>query len=277
MGPAIRIGSGRSSGLMRARGVAAVCASAAMVIASPAFAASWRSGTVTAPSGPPDAALTDVSCVSRTLCMAVGSSDYGFDRLGTSLLGPITTFAEQWDGSSWSALPSPTTGPNPVLVSISCVSPTFCVAVGATHTEGRQGIAGQGASRDSRALLEIWDGSAWRLRATPISTARSNALSGVSCTSSRFCTAVGSSGLVWNGRNWRRVALPSVRFGPTWIAISCVAAGECTAFGWYNPRSGGVAGLLPLAGRWHAVAGLCLDRRPSATVRWARCIPMTHG
>jgi len=226
---------------------------AAASCVSAASAATWTVQPAPAPSGAPDAALAAVSCPSSTSCMAVGSSDFGFDRLAINLVGPIATFAERWDGASWTVLPTPSVVGSPALLSVSCASPTFCVAVGSTQTGGRQYLAGlTGAARNARALLEMWDGTGWAVRATPLSSVRGGRLTGVSCVSSSFCMAVGSTGLVWNGSSWRQVKLPAVRYHATLTAVSCVAAGDCTAVGSRDADKTGVAYLLPLAAHWRA-------------------------
>jgi hypothetical protein len=60
-------------------------------------------------------------------------------------------------------------------------------------------------------LAEVWNGTSWSVQSTPNPTgATSSALSGVSCTSSTACTAVGDSvtslegtlAEVWNGTTW---------------------------------------------------------------------------
>jgi hypothetical protein len=235
---------------------AAIAGAVAACAASPASGATWAPQTVPGPSGPPNAAVTSVSCPLATFCMAVGSSDFGFDQSGTTLLGPIATFADRWDGTSWVVLPTPAAGADTALVSLSCASPTFCVAVGATHTAGRQYVAGVPGGRDDRAVLEAWNGTSWTVQATPLRSVRASALSGVSCVSSRFCIAVGSPGIqaaaaiLWNGHTWRRVTLPSVKYGPSLTAISCAAANACTAVGSYDVNKVGVADLRPLAERW---------------------------
>jgi hypothetical protein len=240
----------------RIRRAAAIGAALAACAASPASGATWAPQMVPGPSGPPNAAVTSVSCPSVTFCMAVGSSDFGFDHSGTMLLGPIATFAERWDGSSWVVLPTPAAGADPTLVSLSCVSPTFCVAVGASHTPGRQYVAGFLGGGKQRAVVEVWDGTGWTVQSTPLRSVRSSALLGVSCASSRFCIAVGSAGVkaaaavLWNGSTWRRLRLPSVEYGPSLTGISCVAANACTAVGSYDVNKVGVADLRPLAERW---------------------------
>jgi hypothetical protein len=225
-------------------------------VSATASASTWAIQAMPGPSGPPNAAVTGVSCVAATFCMAIGSSDFGFDHSQTALRGPIATFAERWDGSAWTVLPTPVAGANPTLVSVSCASPAFCVAVGSTHTAGRQYVQGYLSRLSSRAVLEVWDGTVWKVQPSPLGSVGGAALTGVSCVSSRFCMAVGSTSLqvaavvVWNGRAWRRVALPRVRWGPTLNAVSCVAGDACTAVGSYDVNKVGVADLRPLAARW---------------------------
>jgi hypothetical protein len=251
----MRIGIGIGIGRW-VRRAAAVCGLLAVGVAAPASAATWTTQPVPGPSGPPNAAVTGVSCVSATFCMAVGSSDSGFDHSGITLLGPIATFAGRWDGSAWQVLPTPAVGASPVLDAVSCASPTFCVAVGSTHTPGRQYVAGFLGGGSARAVVEVWNGTAWAVQASPLRSVRGSALTGVSCVSDRFCIAVGSTGVeagaavLWNGSTWRRLTLPSVRYGPSLTAISCAAVNVCTAVGSYDVNKTGVADLHPLAVRW---------------------------
>ncbi|MGH2893325.1 MAG: hypothetical protein ACRDPM_08655, partial [Solirubrobacteraceae bacterium] len=238
------------------RRAAVVCGLVTVGAVAPASAATWVTSTTPGPSGPPNAAMMGVSCVSATFCMAIGSSDFGYDHSKTMLVRPIATFAQRWDGSAWTVLPTPAAGPSPMLVSVSCASPTFCVAVGSTHTAGRQYVAGFLGGGSARAILEVWNGTAWKVRPTPLAAVRGSALTGVSCVSSRFCIAVGDTGLQiaaalrWNGRTWRRLTLPTVKWGPTLTAISCAATNDCTAVGSYDLNKVGVADLRPLAERW---------------------------
>ncbi len=247
----IGIGIGR-----RVRRAAVICGLVSVGVAAPASAATWTTQTMPGPSGPPNTAATAVSCTSATFCMAVGSSDFGYDHSKTMLVGPFATFAERWDGSAWSLLPTPSAGPAPTLVALSCASPTFCVAVGSTHTLGRQALEGFGGGTGTRAVLEVWNGTAWSVRPTPLGSVHGSGLSGVSCVSSSFCIAVGATGLQiaaalqFNGQTWKRISLPRVRWGPTLTAISCAATTNCTAVGSYDVNKVGVADLRPLAMRW---------------------------
>jgi len=72
-------------------------------------------------------ALTSVSCVSASECVAVGYTFAG---------SAFETLVMVWDGSVWSiVVPSLNAGTSDnVLVSVSCVSASSCVAVGYTDT-----------------------------------------------------------------------------------------------------------------------------------------------
>jgi hypothetical protein len=220
----------------------------AAAMASAAPAATWTTQPTPGPSGPPDAALAGVSCVSTTFCMAVGGSDYGLDSTQTTLLGPVETSAERWDGSSWTVIPTPTAGANPELEAVSCTSETFCVAVGQT---GRT-LDGAGFGvHDAHALVEAWNGSGWRVQPTPAGSVSESGLTGVSCSSSSLCVAVGVPvSVVWDGTGWKEIKLPAVRYRGELSAISCAGAFDCTAVGSYSLNKVGVEELGPLAERW---------------------------
>lgn len=110
------------------------------------------------------------------------------------------------EGSTWraqpAAVPAGAEG-RAWLAAVSCPSVSVCVAVGGTFTS---------SGGEDQALIERWDGAAWRIQATPVP--RFSVLSGVSCVSGRACTAVGSffggpgfttvRPLVehWNGSGW---------------------------------------------------------------------------
>lgn len=175
--------------------------------------------------------LSGVSCPSSTECIAVGSWTSTSDSLGIAVQH---TLAERWDGTRWStqATPDPTsivpTEPDSgELTSVSCGSPTACVAVG--------------RSSHGTPLTEIWNGSEWSIAAAAIpagTTANSNSLGAVSCTSPAACTAVGTSGNAplierWNGSAWSIQPIPSIlgaySFGLT--GVSCSSDTRCVAVG----------------------------------------------
>ncbi len=200
----------------------AVCAA----VPAQALANGWTIVPSPSPHASPQDGLADVSCVSASSCVAVGSG-YGvaltevwngtrwslfasptpvgrrFD--GVSCLtaskcfavgvssSPYafsgTTLVERWNGTSWTILASP----NPAgaayseLASISCLTQTDCYAVGLSRTETPQ-------TQVERALVEHWNGTAWSIVASPHpQDGADRSLSAVTCTSTTDCVAVGSA------------------------------------------------------------------------------------
>jgi hypothetical protein len=114
--------------------------------------------------------LNGISCTSATACIAVGS-------------GPNGPLAEIWDGNGWSIQNTPSPSPlgSAYLTAVSCASAITCSAVGAVSMGSQAAFA------------EVWDGSSWSIQGTPNPTGPGPGLSGVSCTSTEACVAVGSA------------------------------------------------------------------------------------
>ncbi len=118
------------------------------------------------------------------------------------------------------------------LNGVSCVSATFCAAVGS------QGDSAH-LSRGDVPLTMIWNGARWRKTATPLPTGwPEGELFSVSCVSARYCAAVGEYNRgsyyyplaeTWNGRAWTAARLPRPAAGSYAVAgtVSCGAAREC--------------------------------------------------
>jgi hypothetical protein len=121
--------------------------------------------------------LYGVSCTSATACTAVGDSSL------TS--GHIQTLVEQWNGTTWSIVASPSTSTTQDnnFLGVSCRSATACTAVGYSTT----------GSSLRQTLTEVWNGATWSIVSSPnSSTTQHNFLIGASCTSVTACTGVGS-------------------------------------------------------------------------------------
>jgi len=98
-------------------------------------------------SQPEGSSLSAVTCVSPSLCWAVGSSFS--DRLG------YRDLVERWDGRRWvvAALVLPReTGASGLLESVSCIGASACWAVGSSQRGGRGTASG---------LFLHWDGLRW--------------------------------------------------------------------------------------------------------------------
>ncbi|HTK15033.1 MAG TPA: hypothetical protein VL769_01470 [Acidimicrobiia bacterium] len=145
---------------------------------------------------------------------------------------------ERWNGTRWSIGATP----NPVGIAVSglagvhCPNATFCVAVGSYFMNSPD-------SSLERTLVEQWNGTSWRIVASPNRPGvTDNGLTGVSCVSATDCTAVGhyrndlgTRTLVerWNGTKWSIVASPN----PGGVAqseltgVTCRSATSCFAVG----------------------------------------------
>jgi hypothetical protein len=124
--------------------------------------------------------------------------------------------------------PVPRTG-HADLVSVSCPSPTTCVAVGVGLRQGS----------GTRSLLgERWDGHRWKIQA--ITRPGNGTLNSVSCSSGSACTAVGSRGSKegtiplaerWNGKAWKRQPILRGNGSLVLNAVSCPTKRFCMAVG----------------------------------------------
>ena len=172
---------------------------------------SWQLQQAASPPGAAANSLSAVSCVSTAFCEAVGSR---LDSSGATVIA----LAEVWNGTTWqiqkTANPAQANnGFRMNLTGVSCVSPSFCEAVGQSSS-----TSGGGA--------EEWNGTAWTLQAVP-----GGPLAGVSCTSVSFCMAAGVDGHVevWNGTSWS--AQPSTAGFTSLNSVSCTSPNSCEATG----------------------------------------------
>ncbi len=138
----------------------------------------WSIERVPRPQAATEVQLAGVSCALRGPCMAAGF--FGIDT------GIQIMLAEQRSGGSWSTERTlyPRGARGVQFAGVSCASPRSCAAVGSFVD-----VAGL-----DEALVERFNGVDWAIQPAPLRPGdMSNSLSGVSCTTSRTCTAVGSS------------------------------------------------------------------------------------
>jgi hypothetical protein len=184
----------------------------------------------------PDSHLVSVSCADANDCMAVG--DYQAPQV------PAQTLTELWDGTTWTILPSPnpTSTSNVWLRSVSCATPTHCVAVGWDEGPG-----------PNTSFIESWNGSTWSIVPNP-NPGGYNYLYAVSCITANNCTAVGSTigdsplgpnywqPLIetWDGSQWTVSVSPTLLNTDTFLeSVSCTSDGACGAVGYSGiPPSG---------------------------------------
>lgn len=226
----------------------------------------WSLVSVPAPSGATNTALEAISCASAKNCQAVGSS--GDNTLAESWNGskwkivpsqsPVPgklnvlsgvacpaasecwavgldfsvseggTLTEQWNGSKWSAVSTPSSDDGQLL-GVGCASKSDCMAVG--------------LSDEQFAIGQVWNGSKWAT-ATPAkpSGAKGSELFGASCPGGSACEAAGNYstssvtaplGEGWTGTKWAAQTTPSIKGSnySTFQAVSCTTASNCWAVG----------------------------------------------
>jgi hypothetical protein len=158
---------------------------------------------------------------------------------------------EQWNGTTWSVVPSPNPGSNRYneLYGVSCVTVDFCVAVGTSDASG---------SHD-KLLIEQWNGTSWSLATGP------DEQSGidydaydVSCSSPTFCVLAGEtySGSVattlaarWNGSSWSILTTPNPSTTRNYFnSLDCRSASWCFAVGATQDAAGAT---VPLIEQWN--------------------------
>jgi hypothetical protein len=168
--------------------------------------------------------LGGVACISIANCVAVGRSESK---------GSIKLVAEHWNGTKWQvhAVPKGPGESAEYLNDVSCSSANSCNAVGSYVTT--KGI-------NILATAESWDGNEWTFEPVPTDTHSIASLSGVSCTSSTACVAVGRSqnkalAEYWDGAEWQPqvVSQPLEAKTSELLGVSCVTSTACVAVGYY--------------------------------------------
>ncbi|HEV8063858.1 MAG TPA: hypothetical protein VGP46_03455, partial [Acidimicrobiales bacterium] len=202
--------------------------------------------SVVTPITPATAYLTwfqSVNCTDRQFCMAVGQTRYGHTQ---------KMLAELWNGSKWeqeAVAPIKNTY-DTSLTSVSCLSDSFCNAVGAYSADGTDG---EGAAE------EIWNGKTWALAGYDDPNAAVGIqLWGIACAAVNYCVAAGyywdsnSENAVdhpdlesWNGVTWTVLQKPNPP-GASWAeleTVTCVAVRSCVAAGeWARSTYGSASG-----------------------------------
>ena len=205
---------------------------------------SWTIQTPQSPGSGYNSVLSGVDCPTAMNCIAVGYDYYNQGPQDAAL-------AEQWDGTSWTILPTPTPTGGYVskLSSVSCATGTSCVAVGTLGL--------------SDPIAEQWNGSTWTIEPTPAG----GPLFGISCPSANACIGVGGLGTPaadsWNGTAWtsQTVPLPAGNNGGQLSSVSCTSASDCTAVGYWTVSTGPD---LTLAEHWDGNAWT-IEPTPSPT------------
>jgi len=195
----------------------------------------WASQSTATPAGATAAELQADHCLSKTSCVTAGSY--------TTASGTFS-LVEAWNGTSWSiqTTPNPAGATETHLNGISCKEITACIAVG---------YSGSGSTSSLVAMRG--NSGTWSLQTVPLPSgvgATGGELTGVECTSTTSCVAVGRYYLsattywgmiaTWNGTTWTSQVAPKPTGEPkrsTLLDISCSSGSSCTAVGGYLNKS----------------------------------------
>jgi hypothetical protein len=188
----------------------------------------WKIQTVPGPSGATESKPLGVSCAAANACTLVGH------YLNSSKVE--VPLAEVWNGTEWSvqSVPSPSGATKANLSGVSCTSAAACTATGSYNN----------SSGVEAPLAERWNGTAWAIQSAPTPEGKEGNLgSGVSCTTSTACTAVGTvkkaGGTTyttvtehWNGTEWSIQSTPASEMADTFFSgVSCSETASCAAVG----------------------------------------------
>ena len=194
----------------------------------------WTIQETTNPTGAKSASLSSVSCTAAEACTAVAH----FVNSGSTevtLAEVFTSTAKKW---AIQESPNPTGAKSSSLSGVSCTAAEACTAVGHFVNSGGTEVT----------LGEVFTSATkkWAVQEPPNPVeAKSSSLSGVSCTSTTACTAVGhyvsstsvelKLGETWNGTAWsiKETPNPTGAKSSSLSGVSCTAAEACTAVGHY--------------------------------------------
>jgi hypothetical protein len=246
-------------------GVSCVSSTFCEAVGAGPSAAVWNGAAWSAQSPPNPARsafthLNAVSCAAASSCEAAGYFEVGVTADNPKAL------AEVWNGHTWQlqAAVKPPGATDNTLAAVSCVSSTFCEAVGSHFNSAGNQVN----------LAEMWNGTSWKLQAVPNQTSQfaptSGSLFGVSCVTASFCEAVGvgaagAEAELWNGTSWQLQPLPGPSVQP--MSVSCVSTTFCLeadGFGQVAIWDGSswsagpaVTGFSPIAGVSCVSATIC--------------------
>ena len=190
----------------------------------------------------PDDYLNAVACPSAAQCWAVGQT--GTAPGGNTLSEARGPLLQHETGGRWQRLPpAGLAARGTALESITCPGTADCWAVG-------------GNSAGGLAVIEHWDGGAWRRVPSP--ARHGSQLNSVSCASASACWATGgtqsrsgtTAGLLehWDGSRWG--IFTTVAGGLKPRQFSCPGGGYCLVRG---VRDGAAAAAAYSGGRWTAI------------------------
>jgi len=201
--------------------------------------------------------LSDVSCVSTSLCMSVVEG-----RESSSMSATANTFLTQWDGYSWSVVPTSGWPTGFRATDIACAATNMCLVTGSVDTFNMSNM-----TLETTPYLMLWNGSTISQVTLPNVIYTLNA---VSCASATFCLAVGSSSetprkslvLRWDGTTLTRETSSMFSNGTNdedMLDVDCDTSRRCVGVTSINLGGGSFSGEIldrgSVAGTWSRLTG----------------------
>jgi len=167
--------------------------------------------------------LSGAAVIGSSDMWAVGDSGTGLGCNPFQIVGqgggPFQTLAEHFDGTSWSAVPTP------------ALNAAFSGVAGSAGNDV-WAVGGQAQGSSNNTLIEHWDGTRWAVVASP-KLPMGSALTGVTAPAADNAWAVGFAGgssnaLVehWDGTSWSIVSSPA--FTAVSISNGAISADSAT-------------------------------------------------
>lgn len=175
-------------------------------------------------------AVSSLSCVATNDCWVVGHE-------------ASASAAWHYNGTAWSTVDVSIDGAtNGALSGIDCVATDNCYAVGFVQID----------NGDANGIVQHWDGSSWSL----VKNAGDDgaiALASISCASSTYCVAVGTTSSLtlgiseqWDGSTWSPTSIDAPDNNTASMSFSdivCRDVGDCWSVGYFGPAADGSTGL----------------------------------
>ena len=192
------------------------------------------SATPTLPSPYTQGFLAGVSCTGPAWCMATGFAD-------NSSTSYTDTLAEQWDGTGWTVVSTPSIAghTDDEFNSVSCTGPSNCMAVGYNTATGTGLVVPSPGDSSPGAAHSGFLGS-------PDPIANAHAL--MHGANPHIAVSTHVLAEQWNGASWTvtNTVDPAGITSPELFAVSCAGAGFCMATGYDTPSSS----VLTFAEEW---------------------------
>ena len=203
----------------------------------------WTPGSFTLPSSQAADQFEGISCVSQQFCVTVGFSiSLSLSSVlsiaasnGLNIFSGALPLIESFNGTTWTTMTTSTLPSGSIYTSVSCLSTSFCAAVGLEN--------------NSEPLAQIYNGTSWStsssiyMPVTQTTSGNVTLLASVSCVSTTFCQAVGNYGNPlstsspesiyenFNGSTWVDGAGQGAKVGSSGAltSVACISVYSCFA------------------------------------------------